>query len=83
MMLQLLSKRAVLAVFAFPAIILGGCSDSFGTGPSAPTFKTSAKGYEKTLTPDQQKALIADLRGEQAKRGETPQDTTASVKPAN
>lgn len=73
-MLQLLSKRAALALFAFPAIILAGCSDSFGTVPSPSTFKASAAGYEKTLTPEQQKAVIADLRGEQAKRGETPQD---------
>lgn len=84
LLMLLLAKRAVLALFAFPAITLGGCSDSFSTGPSDTSFAASSKGYEKTLTPDQQKALIADLRSEQGNRQGTAQDgATASVKPAN
>ena len=57
-------------VFALPVLILAGCSDSLiGTAPSPPTFATSNKALDKTLTPEQQKAAIADL---QSDAGEEP-----------
>jgi hypothetical protein len=82
---RLLIKQAALALFACPAIILGGCSDSLTSAPSSPSsFADTAKGYAHTLTPEQRKAAIADLSSERAKRQSTPQDeATASVTPAN
>jgi hypothetical protein len=76
-------QRAALMVFASPMLILAGCSDSLiSTAPSPPSFTTSNKALDKTLTPEQRKAAIADLQSEQAKRQGASQDgTTASVKP--
>jgi len=80
---SLLPKRAALMVFALPMLILAGCSDSLtSTAPSPPSFAASNKALDKTLTPEQQKAAIADLQSEQVKRQGASQDgTTASVKP--
>jgi hypothetical protein len=80
---RLLPKRAALMVFALAVLILAGCSDSLtSTAPSPPNFATSSKALDKTLTPAQQKAAIAELQSEQAKRQGASQDgTTASVKP--
>jgi len=81
-MLRLLSKRASLLILAFPALILAGCSDSLtSAGPSPSTFSDTAKQIGKTLSPAEQKAAIADLQNEQARRQGAPADTTASVKP--
>jgi hypothetical protein len=81
----LLSKRAALVLIACPTLILGGCSDTFSTGPSSPpTFANSSKSYAHTLTPEQQKAVIADLKNEQARRqGPAADDATASINPGN
>ena len=82
---RLLSKRVSSLFFAFPLLILAGCSDSLiGAAPSPPTFATSKKDMDKTLTPAEQKAAIADLQSTQAKsQAEVgTQDATASVKPA-
>ncbi len=80
---SLLPKRAALMVLALPMLILAGCSDSLiSTAPSPPSFTTSNKALDKTLTPEQRKAAIADLQSEQAKRQGASQDgTTASVNP--
>jgi hypothetical protein len=80
---SLLPKRTALMVFALPMLILAGCSDSLiSTAPSPPNFTTSNKALDKTLTPEQRKAAIADLQSEQAKRQGASQDgTTASVNP--
>lgn len=82
---RLLSKRASLLLLAFPVLILAGCSDSLtGAAPSPPTFATSKKDMDRTLSPAQQKAAIADLQSTQAKSQAKAgtQDATASVKPA-
>jgi hypothetical protein len=65
------------------ALGLAGCSDALtGTQP-APTFASSLKGYDKTLSPDQQKAAIADLQSAQQKRQVAGQDDPSSPpKPA-
>jgi hypothetical protein len=82
---RLLLKLASFGLLALPTLTLAGCSESLTAGPSAPSFATSSKSYEKTLTPEQQKAAISDLQTEQAKRHAeaTGQgDTAASPTPA-
>jgi hypothetical protein len=81
---QLSSKRAGLVLFALPLLILGGCSDSLvSAAPSPSSFDASNKQLGKTLSPKEQKAAIADLQNEQARRqGSADETTTASVKPA-
>jgi hypothetical protein len=84
-MLRLLSKRASLLFLPFPVLIVAGCSESLtSAAPSPPSFSTSKKDMDKTLTPQQQKAAIADLQNTQAKSAAeaATSDTTASVKPA-
>lgn len=79
---RLLPKLAAFAILVLPALAVASCSDSLTAEKTGTSFATSAKDYENTLTPDQQKALIADLRSEQAKRRKSTQDgTTASIKP--
>jgi hypothetical protein len=78
-------RLLVLGLLALPALCLGGCADSLsGTTPAAPSFAASAKSYDKTLTPDQRKAAIAELQqAEQAKRQVAGQDDAAPApKPA-
>jgi hypothetical protein len=81
---QLPSKRAALVLFAFPILILAGCSDSLtSAAPSPSSFDASSKQLGKTLSPAERKAAIADLQNEQARRqGSADETTTASVKPA-
>jgi hypothetical protein len=81
---RLLPKRAASVVFALPLLILAGCSDSLtGAAPSPPSFANSTKALGKTLTPEQQRAAIADLQNAQASRqGAADTTTTASVKPS-
>jgi hypothetical protein len=81
---RLLSKRAALVIFAFPILILAGCSDSLTSAASSPSsFDASSKQLGKTLSPEERKAAIADLQNKQAKRqGSADETTTASVKPA-
>ena len=83
-MLWVLSNRASLLVLALPVLILAGCSDSLtSVSPSPQSFASSNKGLGKTLSSAQQKAVIADLQKESAKRQDAPDaETTASVKPA-
>jgi hypothetical protein len=65
------------------ALGLAGCSDALTGAQPAPSFATSLKGYDKTLTPDQRKAAIADLQTAQSKRQAAGQDDpSASSKPA-
>jgi hypothetical protein len=73
-----------LVLLAFPVLILAGCSDSLTSAErSPPTFSASSRQLGKTLSPAEQKAAIADLRNEQARRqGSADDTTTASVKPA-
>jgi len=80
---RLPSKRASLLLLAFSVLILAGCSDSLtSAAPSPPSFATSKKDMDKTLTPQQQKAAIADLQNTQAKSAaQAGADTTASIKP--
>lgn len=82
-MLRLLLKLAVFGLFALPAVTLAGCSDYLMAGKSDPSFATSQKSYDKTLTPEQRKAAISDLQTEQAKRqAEATGDTAARPQPA-
>jgi hypothetical protein len=81
----LLTKRASLLLLAFPVLISTGCSDSLtGAAPSPPTFATSKKDMDKTLSPAERRAAIADLKNTQAKSQAEAgtQDATASAKPA-
>jgi outer membrane lipoprotein-sorting protein len=70
-MLRMLPKLAALVLLVLP---LAGCSESL----TEPTFAAAMKGYDKALNPDQQKAAIAELQGEQTKhQGEgAGQDST-------
>jgi hypothetical protein len=79
-MLRLLSKWASSLILALPVLILAGCSDSLTTGPS--TFSASTKQLGKTLSAAEQKAAIADLQNEHARRQGASAESTASVKPA-
>lgn len=84
-MLRLLLRLAPFGLLALPTLTLAGCSDSLTAGQPDTSFATSSKSYEKTLTPQQQKAAISDLQTEQAKRHAeaTGQgDTAASPTPA-
>ena len=81
-MLRMLSKRASLLILAFPVLILAGCSDSLtSVAPSPSSFSTTNKQLGKTLSAAEQKAAIADLQGEQSRRGGASAETTASTKP--
>jgi len=81
-MLRLLSKRASFLILALPVLILAGCSDSLtSVAPSPSSFNTSTKQLGKTLSAAEQKAAIADLQGEQSRRGGASAETTASTKP--
>ncbi|MGH6825746.1 hypothetical protein [Methyloceanibacter sp.] len=73
-----------MVLLAFPVLILAGCSDSLTSAERSPsTFSASSRQLGKTLSPAEQKAAIADLRSEQARRqGSADDTTTASVKPA-
>jgi len=80
-MLRLRSKLAAFVIVVLSALALAGCSDSLtGTQPP-PNFAKSLNSYDKTLTPEQQKAAIADLQNAQAKNKAPGEDTTAE-KPA-
>ena len=82
-MFRLVTKLAAFALLVGPGLILAGCSNS----SDHPTYATSIKGYDKALTPAQQKAAITDLQNESSKRkaeGADPADTQPiSLKPAN
>jgi len=82
-MSRLVTNVTAFALLVGPSLILAGCSDTSGEHP---TYATSIKGYDKALTPAQQKAAITDLQSEQAKRspeGADPADTQPiSLKPA-
>src|SRR6476660_9191757 len=82
---RLPSKRAALVLFAFPILILTGCSDSLiSAAPSPSSFDASNRPLGKTLSAAERKAAIADLQNEQARRqGSADDTTTASVKPAD
>ena len=81
-MYHLVTKLSAFALLVGPGLILAGCSNS----SDHPTYATSIKGYDKTLTSDQQKAAITDLQNEASKRkagGPDPADTQPiSLKPA-
>jgi|SRR5262245_13878547 hypothetical protein len=80
---RLASKRAALALFAFPVLILAGCSDSLtSAAPSPSSFDVSNRQLGKTMSQAERKAAIADLQNEQAKRQGSADESTASVKPA-
>lgn len=65
------------------ALGLVGCSDALTGVQPSPSFASSLKGYDKTLTPEQQKAAIADLQTAQQKRQVAGQDDPSSPpKPA-
>jgi uncharacterized protein HemX len=62
------------------ALGASGCADSLTSkGPMA-RFSDLVKGYDKTLTKEQQAAAIAELQSEaKHQEGAAPQDGTASV----
>ena len=78
----LVTRLSAFALLVGPGLILAGCSDS----SDHPTYATSIKGYDKALTPTQQKAAITDLQNEASARkaeGADPADTQPiSLKPA-
>lgn len=59
-------------------LFLGGCADSLTTGKPLSRFTDLVRGYDKTMTKEEQKAAIAELQEEQAR---AKQDGKA-VKPA-
>jgi hypothetical protein len=65
-----------LAVLCCGAACLGGCSDSVATGPMA-GISQLMRSYDHTLTPNQQKAAIAQLQQDQAKQADDAASETA------
>lgn len=62
--LNLAARFVAIGLMAGLPFGLGGCAS---TVSSPERFSDAVKPYDKTLTADQQKAAISDLRGEQAK----------------
>ncbi|MGA8688699.1 MAG: hypothetical protein WB662_02010 [Methyloceanibacter sp.] len=67
-MLRPLPKLTAFVILVLPVLALGGCSRSSADTRPPPNFNASLKGYDKTLTPEQQAAAIADLQKAQAKQ---------------
>jgi hypothetical protein len=76
-MSRLVTKLSAFALLVGPGLILAGCSNS----SDQPTYATSIKGYDKTLTSDQQKAAITDLQNEASKRKAGGPDDPADTQP--
>jgi hypothetical protein len=75
-MLRFVPRLAGLILIALLPLGVGGCAES---GPMA-KFTDLMKGYDKTLTKEQQKAAIADMESAQVKHeDEARQDTTGSA----
>jgi hypothetical protein len=75
-MLRFVPRLAGLILIASLPLAVGGCAES---GPMA-KFTDLMKGYDKTLTKEQQKAAIADMESAQVKHeDEAHQDTTGSA----
>jgi hypothetical protein len=52
-----------------PAIFIGGCSDTI-TAEAPPSARTLARDYDRTLTPEERKQAISDLRAETKQQDE-------------
>jgi uncharacterized protein HemX len=65
---------------AMLALGAGGCADSVASKGPIGRFSDLVKGYDKTLTKEQQAAAIAELQSEaKHQEGAAPQDGTAAV----
>ena len=81
--MMLASRLMTVALIAVCGTAITGCSDSLSNAQTNQTFANSLKGYDKTMTPQQSQAAIADLQKEQAARAAASQaGSTGSVKPA-
>lgn len=75
----MLLRLACCIVLMLPAFFIGGCSDTI-TAEAPPSARTLARDYDRTLTQEERKQAIRDLRAEtQQKDGNA---TTEATEPA-
>jgi hypothetical protein len=82
-MLRLTLKLAAFLALILPALTLAGCSESLSGNDM--TFAKVDEGYKNTLSDDKKKAVISEMKKEQAevqKAAGIEPETTASTKPA-
>jgi hypothetical protein len=73
-------RFATWSLVAMLALGVSGCADSLTSKGPIGRFSDLVKGYDKTLTKEQQAAAIAELQSEaKHQEGAAPQDGTASV----
>ncbi len=80
--MRLVLKAATLILLAPAALGVAGCSQPLGNDMS---FAKVNKGYENTLTAEEKKAAIAEMKKDQEqarKAAGIEVETTASTKPA-
>lgn len=78
-------RLAGLVFAALMALSLGGCADSLTAGKPLSRFTDLVRGYDKTMTKEEQKAAIAELQEEQARAkedGKTVRPAAAETKAA-
>ncbi len=66
---HLLPRRSLrLLAAALLPLNLGACADKFSLGQPTPTSGQLQREYDKTLTKDEQKAVISDMQSTAKKR---------------
>jgi hypothetical protein len=66
---HLLPRRSLrLLAAALLPLSLGACADKFSLGQPIPTSSQLQREYDKTLTKDEQKAVISDMQSAAEKR---------------
>lgn len=63
------SRLILAAAMVAAAAGLSGCSEALSSGPMT-RFSTLMRGYDHTLTQEEQKAAIAELKEDQAKQAQ-------------
>ncbi len=73
-------RFATWSLIAVLALGASGCADSLASKSPMARFSDLVKGYDKTLTKEQQAAAITELQSEaKHQEGAAPQDGTAPV----
>lgn len=65
----MLLRLACCVILMLPAIVIGGCSDTL-TAEAPPSARTLARDYDRTLTQEERKQAIRDLRAETKQQDE-------------
>lgn len=84
-MLRILPRFSLPMLAVLLPLGLGACADTMTSGEPVTSNTELLRGYDKTLTKTEQKAVISELQNEQAKRqGAASPDAAASpaAKPA-